>query len=83
VVLIHRRNRHSRAVYRVLAEPKTPRSLWGIVHFCFARCVPCLDAGRDTLQLALAASGYDSAKLVHKPRLLSDNGSSYISSDLA
>jgi transposase InsO family protein len=25
----------------------------------------------------------DSAKLAHKPRLLSDNGSSYISSDLA
>ena len=37
----------------------------------------------DTLKLALAASGCDSAKLVHKPRLLSDNGSSYISSDLA
>jgi putative transposase len=29
------------------------------------------------------ASGCDSAKVVHKPRLLSDNGSSYISSDLA
>ena len=29
------------------------------------------------------ASGRDSAKVVHKPRLLSDNGSSYISSDLA
>ena len=37
----------------------------------------------DTLELALAASGCDSAKLVHRPRLLSDNGSSYISSDLA
>ena len=37
----------------------------------------------DTLELALAASGCDSAKVVHKPRLLSDNGSSYISSDLA
>ena len=33
--------------------------------------------------LALVASGCDSAKVVHKPRLLSDNGSSYISSDLA
>ena len=37
----------------------------------------------DTLELALAASRCDSAKVVHKPRLLSDNGSSYISSDLA
>ena len=37
----------------------------------------------DTLELVLAAPGCDSAKLVHKPRLLSDNGSSYISSDLA
>ena len=36
-----------------------------------------------TLQLALAASGCDSARVVHKPRLLSDNGSSYISGDLA
>ena len=31
----------------------------------------------------LTRAGCDSAKVVHKPRLLSDNGSSYISSDLA
>ena len=37
----------------------------------------------DTLQLALAASGCASARVVHKPRLLSDNGSSYVSGDLA
>lgn len=37
----------------------------------------------DTLTLALAASGCDSARVMHKPRLLSDNGSSYISGDLA
>ena len=37
----------------------------------------------DTLELALVASGCNSAMVVHKPRLLSDNGSSYISSDLA
>ena len=37
----------------------------------------------ETLELALVASGCGSAKVVHKPRLLSDNGSSYISSDLA
>jgi putative transposase len=37
----------------------------------------------ETLQLALAASGCASARVVRKPRLLSDNGSSYISADLA
>ena len=36
-----------------------------------------------TLDLALKASGLDQAKVIHRPRLLSDNGSSYISSDLA
>ena len=36
-----------------------------------------------TLDIALAASGCDSAKVLHKPRLLSDNGSSYIAGDLA
>lgn len=36
-----------------------------------------------TLDLALAASGCDSATVVAKPRLLSDNGSSYIAGDLA
>jgi len=37
----------------------------------------------DTLELALKASGCDQATVVHKPRLLSDNGSSYIAGDLA
>ncbi len=37
----------------------------------------------DTLELALEASGCDAAHVIHKPRLLSDNGSSYISGDLA
>ena len=37
----------------------------------------------ETLELALQASGCDQADVVHKPRLLSDNGSSYISGDLA
>jgi putative transposase len=36
-----------------------------------------------TLDLALKASGLDQATVVHRPRLLSDNGSSYISADLA
>ena len=37
----------------------------------------------ETLKLALEASGCDRADVMHKPRLLSDNGSSYISGDLA
>ncbi len=37
----------------------------------------------DTLELALQASGLERANLAHKPRLLSDNGPSYISGDLA
>ena len=37
----------------------------------------------DTLELALTASGCDQVHVRHKPRLLSDNGSSYISGDLA
>ena len=37
----------------------------------------------DTLELALKASGCDRATVIHKPRLLSDNGSSYIAGDLA
>jgi transposase InsO family protein len=37
----------------------------------------------ETLNMALEASGCDNAKVVHKPRLLSDNGSSYISGELA
>ena len=37
----------------------------------------------DTLNLALQASGLDEARVAHRPRLLSDNGSSYIAGDLA
>ena len=36
-----------------------------------------------TLDSALAASGLDQITVVHRPRLLSDNGSSYVASDLA
>ena len=36
-----------------------------------------------TLDLALAAAGLDQMTVAHRPRLLSDNGSSYIASDLA
>ena len=37
----------------------------------------------DTLDLALKASGCNQAKLAHKPRLLSDNGASYVAAELA
>ena len=37
----------------------------------------------QTLELALKASGYDGVAIRHRPRLLSDNGSSYISGNLA
>lgn len=38
---------------------------------------------KDTLRLALKASGCDTAKVNHKPRLLSDNGASYVAEELA
>ena len=36
-----------------------------------------------TLELALQASGLEQVEMVHRPRLLSNNGSSYLSADLA
>ena len=38
---------------------------------------------QDTLNLALEETGLTSANVVHRPRLLSDNGPCYISGDLA
>ena len=43
----------------------------------------CASDVTDSLDLALAASGCDSATVLHKPRLLSDNGPSYIAGELA
>jgi putative transposase len=37
----------------------------------------------DTLEIALKKTGFDNVKLKNRPRLLSDNGPSYISSELA
>ena len=37
----------------------------------------------DTLDMALVASGCDQACVHHEPRLLSDNGPSYIAGELA
>ena len=48
---------------------------------------PCTTMKADdvtkTLELALRTSGCDQAMVVHRPRLLSDNGSSYVAGDLA
>jgi len=38
---------------------------------------------QDTLTLTLASSGLEQTNVAHRPRLLSDNGPSYISDDLA
>jgi RNA-directed DNA polymerase len=43
----------------------------------------CASDVTATLDHALAASGLDRATVMHRPRLLSDNGSSYVASDLA
>ena len=43
----------------------------------------CASDVTATLDQALAASGLDRATVMHRPRLLSDNGSSYVASDLA
>ena len=37
----------------------------------------------DTLELALKASGCDQVTVLHKPRLLPDNGASYVPGELA
>ena len=36
----------------------------------------------DTLQVALQGSGLNQVKVLHRPRLLSDNGPSYVPSEL-
>lgn len=35
----------------------------------------------DTLELALSKTGFDNVKIRNRPRLLSDNGPSYVSSE--
>jgi transposase InsO family protein len=42
-----------------------------------------VDDVTETLELALQASGCDQARVRHRPRLLSDNGPSYVAADLA
>lgn len=69
---------------------------WGWDYLCaglddLSRCVvawkPCstmqASDARETLELALAASGLDRMQVRHRPRLLGDNGSGYIAGDLA
>jgi putative transposase len=43
----------------------------------------CAEDVTATLDLALLASGLNHATVVHRPRLLSDNGSPYVAGDLA
>ncbi len=43
----------------------------------------CASDVMASLDLALAASGLDHITVLHRPRLLSDNGSSYVAGDLA
>ena len=43
----------------------------------------CADDVTATLELALSASGLDHVTVAHRPRLLSDNGASYVAGDLA
>jgi transposase InsO family protein len=49
---------------------------WKLCHGMAAKDVS------DTLELALKASGLESVKVKHRPRLLSDNGPSYVSAEL-
>jgi transposase InsO family protein len=43
----------------------------------------CASDVTATLDQALAVSGLDHIAVAHRPRLLSDNGSSYVADDLA
>ena len=82
---------HVEQAIALLAE--TARRLWPVwftdVSFaaCGAGTLGKLAAGaiarEAALELALDASGLDKGRMLHRPRLLSDNGSSYISDDLA
>ena len=49
----------------------------------FSRFIVAWKLCATTLDLALAASGLDQMTVVHRPRLLSDNGASYVAEDLA
>ncbi len=57
----------------------------------FARCILTwklcttmkADDVTDAVELALRASGLEQVEVLHRPRLLLDNRSSYISSDMA
>ena len=45
--------------------------------------ISCQIENTESIRTQLQASGLDKAKVVHRPRLLSDNGSSYIAGTLA
>lgn len=73
-----------------------PPSVWGWYYISaviddFSRAVVawklctkmCASDVMATLDLALAESGLDHITVLHRSRLLSDNGSSYVAGDLA
>src|SRR6266705_1817487 len=52
---------------------------WGWFYLCTTMSATDVS---DTLQVALRGSGLNQVKVLHRPRLLSDNGPSYVSSEL-
>ena len=77
---------HHRTVGCILPQPALPTSLYAFASESAA--LIRLRSCRTTWALVHttrrgAAGGCDRAEVVHKPRLLSDNGSSYISNELA
>ena len=54
-----------------------------IVAWKLCATMKALDVAATLDHLALAASGLDQMTVVHRPRLLSDNGASYVAEDLA
>ena len=61
---------------------RLPRPLRRVVAWKLCATMKAKDV-TATLDLALAASGLDQMTVVHRPRLLSDNGASYVAADLA
>ena len=64
--------------------PANASVIWRAIHSAVASTTPRGRYGRrGSGGRRLSASGLDRAKVVHRPQLLSDNGPSYISADLA
>ena len=82
------------AARKDVANSKTPKAVWPriptilddfsryIIAWKLCTTMAASDV-TETLELALAAPGSSPASVRHRPRLLSDNGPSYIAADLA